>query len=80
MCHLYTYSNDIKILIVLSIYQWYWFLQHLLVDTSAWRNILSAQSLFVSTFKASSWKKKGLIDSIDVLHKLPEVEGMLNQK
>ena len=34
-CHLQTYSDHITILIVLKIYQWYWFLQHLLVETSA---------------------------------------------
>ena len=43
-CHHNTYSNHITVLIVLKIYQWYWFLQHLLVNTSAKRSFLSAQT------------------------------------
>ena len=88
-------SNYIKILIVLKIYEWYWFLQHLLVDTSAQRNILSAHAkVEISSTRAKVLNsdiylcthskphlQKYLIDWKRLfLHKLPKVKDILNLK
>ena len=87
--HLHTCSNHITILIVFKKNQWCWFLQHLLVDTSAswvpkrkWRSATPSDIsynfwfLFVTTFKANC-----LIDSKDFLTQTAQgIEDILSQK